>query len=653
MADCDRTLTLFIDSVDQLDDSNAGRRLDWLPVTGLSLHLRLVVSTLPDYPKEFQCLSLLRAKLQNAASQHSRMVEVETISEPEAVLQHLLRLLGRTLTEAQRTHVLEAFAKRTDADAAGTPLWLTIVAQAVAPWPSFGGIRFPIKPAVRELIVDLFGRLEMSHGRALLRAAFAYITLAKHGVSETELNHLLSLEDAVLADVYEWWVPPVRVIPPLLPTRLLTDLAPYLTRRGDGSGVELVTWYHRQFREAAHAWLFEQQPDGDAIKRQRHLELAEYFSGFWASADKPYTEALKQCVQRPRFFPGETAADRSVPHQPLVLEGDIFNPSSKVKLKLNNRRLHELVHHLIRSGRIDLVLEELMSPKYIAAKFSLGQGAALLREYAEAQVSFRQWEAAEAAHELAKCKATVGRWLKHLQQQPSLFALQICFEEPDQHPLCIAAKKLLRVPQGPVPRVLEWTNKPQQFNPCQLEIKEHTGRVNAVCYFEGAGNAGDCIASASEDGTIKITSAVSGDVVLELQGHDGMKVKSLAVCTDGTRMASGGEDNKVRVWDTATGTCVHVFEGHTGCVSGLSFPKDNKDLLASCSHDTTVRVWCLTTGRCLTTCKGHRCGGRWKPLRFCALAVCFVAVLGLLCLGWVQGRGSRVLASCVRVLACT
>ena len=103
---------------------------------------------------------------------------------------------------------------------------------------------------------------------------------------------------------------------------------------------------------------------------------------------------------------------------------------------------------------------------------------------------------------------------------------------------------------------------------------------------------------------------MSGEVVLELQGHDGEEVKSLAVCTDGTRMASGGGDHKVRVWDTATGTCVHVFEGHTGCVSGLSFPKDNKDLLASCSYDETVRVWCLTTGRCLTTCKGHRCGGR-------------------------------------------
>jgi hypothetical protein len=48
------------------------------------------------------------------------MVEVETISEPERVLEHLLRLLGRTLTKTQREHVFEAFAERTDADAAGT-----------------------------------------------------------------------------------------------------------------------------------------------------------------------------------------------------------------------------------------------------------------------------------------------------------------------------------------------------------------------------------------------------------------------------------------------------------------------------------------------------------------------------------------------------
>ena len=185
--------------VDQLDDSNAGRQLGWLPLTGLPAHVRLVVSTLQDYDGQFRCLSILKGKLGDSAASH--MVEVETISEPETVLMHLLQLKGRTLTDVQRQHVLEAFDKRTEADAAGTPLWLTIVAQSVAPWASYDGIPFGIKPAVRDLITDLFERLQKDHGPALVRAALAYITLAKDGVSETELNHLLSLDDDVLASV--------------------------------------------------------------------------------------------------------------------------------------------------------------------------------------------------------------------------------------------------------------------------------------------------------------------------------------------------------------------------------------------------------------------------------------------------------------------
>ena len=345
----DQPLTLFIDSVDQLNDSNGGRRLDWLPVTGLPAHVRLVVSTLPDYA-EFQCLSILRAKLADSAgSLDSHCVEVGTISEPDAVLQHLLRLQGRTITDAQLKHVLEAFEKRTEADAAGTPLWLTIVAQTISMWRSYEDVPFAIKPGVRDLIIDLFERLATDHGAKLVRAALAYITLAKAGVSETELNHLLSLLDDVLADSYEWWVPPVRIAPPLLLTRLLTDLAPYLTRRGDGSGVELVSWYHRQFWEAAEAWLFRAAEGGAAIKlqkQQRHAELADYFAGRWAGTAKPYTEALKKCVQRPQFFPGEDAAERNVPHQPLVLEGDLFLDGPD-RCRLNTRRIHELVKHLI------------------------------------------------------------------------------------------------------------------------------------------------------------------------------------------------------------------------------------------------------------------------------------------------------------------
>jgi WD40 repeat protein len=55
---------------------------------------------------------------------------------------------------------------------------------------------------------------------------------------------------------------------------------------------------------------------------------------------------------------------------------------------------------------------------------------------------------------------------------------------------------------------------------------------------------------------------VSGEVVLEVQAHDGREVSCLDVYTDGTRMASGGGDGTVRVWDTWTGKCLQVLRGH-------------------------------------------------------------------------------------------
>ena len=46
--------------------------------------------------------------------------------------------------------------------------------------------------------------------------ALAYVTAAKSGVSETELEDLISLDDKVLDDIYQYHLPPVRRIPPLL-----------------------------------------------------------------------------------------------------------------------------------------------------------------------------------------------------------------------------------------------------------------------------------------------------------------------------------------------------------------------------------------------------------------------------------------------------
>jgi hypothetical protein len=54
-----------------------------------------------------------------------------------------------------------------------------------------------------------------------------YLT-AKSGLSESEMEDILACDDDVLNDVYTYWTPPLRRLPPLLLLRLKADLREYI-----------------------------------------------------------------------------------------------------------------------------------------------------------------------------------------------------------------------------------------------------------------------------------------------------------------------------------------------------------------------------------------------------------------------------------------
>ena len=80
-----------------------------------------------------------------------------------------------------------------------------------------------------------------------------------------------------------------------------------------------------------------------------------------------------------------------------------------------------------------------------------------------------------------------------------------------------------------------------------------TGPVNAVA----VGRAGDrdIIVSGSDDGTVQVWDAVTGDPPgAWLADHDG-RVNAVAIGRAGDRdiIVSGSDDGTVRVWDAVTG----------------------------------------------------------------------------------------------------
>ena len=64
---------------------------------------------------------------------------------------------------------------------------------------------------------------------------------------------------------------------------------------------------------------------------------------------------------------------------------------------------------------------------------------------------------------------------------------------------------------------------------------------------------GDLLASAGDDGTVRLWDPASGDPIGEpLTGHTDA-VCAVAFSPDGTLLASAGDDGTVRLWDPASG----------------------------------------------------------------------------------------------------
>jgi WD40 repeat protein len=148
----------------------------------------------------------------------------------------------------------------------------------------------------------------------------------------------------------------------------------------------------------------------------------------------------------------------------------------------------------------------------------------------------------------------------------------------------------------PSPQTTTVAASPPPLGTLLLTLASHTNSVRQVAWSP----AGQWLASASDDGTVRLWDGVTGQPQTILRGHANGMVWS----PDGRQLASASSDQTVCLWDAATGQPQTILRGHTGYVYAVTWSPDGQRL-ASASADKMVRLWDAATGKLLAILTGH------------------------------------------------
>ena len=133
----------------------------------------------------------------------------------------------------------------------------------------------------------------------------------------------------------------------------------------------------------------------------------------------------------------------------------------------------------------------------------------------------------------------------------------------------------------------------------KLFVGLHDNWVTGIIF----NSSGTEIISCSEDETIKIWNATTGECLKTLTGHTGW-LMDLARSLDDNILASASIDHTVKIWNPHTGECLHTLLGHTDWIYTVAISADG-NWVASGGNDRLLRLWNPHTGECVHTLSGH------------------------------------------------
>ena len=226
-------LLILLDSIDQLNSDAYDCK--WLPIQ-LPPNIKCIVSTLPDHGNILQNLR----QILTAPSNLFVLVPPFESSTVEIVYKDWLAMKQRSLSDRQHLFINNLMKKKQKI----LPLFMKLLFDIISFWHSYDSIDEDLNHLndVDDCIRYLFQRLQIVHNEVLFSRALCYMTACRSGISQNELEDVLSLDDDVLKSVFQHYIPPVRRLPGILWTRIRNDLDEYITEK-EVDDAPVIYWY--------------------------------------------------------------------------------------------------------------------------------------------------------------------------------------------------------------------------------------------------------------------------------------------------------------------------------------------------------------------------------------------------------------------------
>lgn len=131
------------------------------------------------------------------------------------------------------------------------------------------------------------------------------------------------------------------------------------------------------------------------------------------------------------------------------------------------------------------------------------------------------------------------------------------------------------------------------------ESTDSQGRtINQIAFS----NDGQGIASSSNDETVKIWDADSGECRHTLKDH-GRWTHWVVFSPDSRRLASSADDGTLKIWDVDSGECRRTFECHEMEPSPFVFSPNGQRIAIALNK--TIKIWNADSGTCENTINGE------------------------------------------------